>query len=365
MYFEQHYQPQHYQPRADLERHPVCRFLVQSLCSSKGRAKNDFYIDLVWSVDGILTLVKSVFGILKKHQKLEESYRTLHWRLHFQGDVFTLADPETHHFQLLRYALQDGQIGWFEGSNASFRFTVLHSHLEEICPSRIGKYPKIDVVGMLRTRPALATTFQTFTASMKDDWLSDGLKIQAQEFQKKFRKFMGGANVWNQNATGDFFRDRPKPPKWIEKEEEVIACLIQSSIKFQEAWQNILRYAFVNRSEVGVAQQWYKLRKRSNGRPLESPLDPSCTESMLIVQAKALCSEILQDHLRTGVPELGEHPRKRKVEEVSESHDSSGSTGCRASDLHKRRRVSYSPTSTIEETLFEIGKDEEKIIKIE
>jgi hypothetical protein len=344
----------YYEPRTDLERHPVCRFQIQSLCSSKGRAKDDFYIDLVWSVDGLLTLVKSVYGILKKFQKLDESYRTLHWRLHFQGDVFTLADPETHHFHLLRYALQDGQSGWFEGSNSSFRFTVLHTHLAEICPSRIGNYPKIEVVERLRTQPANnSITTRTFTDLMKDDWLSEEQKVQAQDFNKRFREFMSGANVWNQNATGDVFRDRPKPPKWSEKEEEVILCLIQSGFKFQESWQNILRHAFVNRSEVGVAQQWYKLRRRGKERSSESL--NSLTACMLIVRSKALCIEILGNHLKTGVPELGEHPQKRKIEEVSESHDS-GSTEFAYSQ--KRRRISFSP-STMEETIAEIVDSKE------
>jgi hypothetical protein len=344
---------EYYEPRIELERHPVCRFLIQSLCSSKGRAKNDFYIDLVSSVDGLLTLVKSVYGIVKKFQKLEESYRTLHWRLHFQGDVFTLADPETHHFNMLRYALQDGQSGWFEGSNASFRFTVLHTHLSEICPSRIGNYPKIEVVKRFRTLPANTSIPSTFTDLIKDDWLTDEQKTQGQDFNKRFREFSSGANVWNQNATGDFFRDRPKPPKWTEQEEEVIACLIQSDFKFQESWQNILRHAFVNRSEVGAAQQWYKLRKRSKETALES-LDSS-TACMLIIRSKALCSDILENHLKTGVPELGEHPQKRKAEEVSESQDS-GSTGF--TSLRKRSRVSFSP-STIEETIVDIVKSEE------
>ena len=331
----------YYQPPTEVIWHPVCRFSIQNLCSRKGRAKNDFQVDLVLTVDGLLTLVKSAYRILRRHQKLEENFRNLHWRIHFQGEVFTLADSEVHHFNLLRYPLHDGQSGWFEGSNASFRFTVTQAMVDEICPSKIVNYPKMDVVEAVRPRTTAVAVAKSFTPSMKEDWLSADSKAQAQDFNHKFREYMSGANVWSQNATGEFFRDRPKPPKWSTKEEDVLLSLIRAGCKFQESWQSILRHAFINRSEVGVAQQWYKIRKRaSNDASLD--LSDRSSDSKLIVEAKTLCSEILEDHLRAGVPELGDHPLKRKLSgEITSESQESISLG-NTSSMLKKRRVSIS-----------------------
>ncbi len=329
-------------PSSEPSGHPVCRFLVQSLCSSRGRAKNDFYVDLVLSVDGLLTLVKSVYGILKRHRKLEESYRNLHWRLHFHGDVFTLADPEIHNFCLLKYGLRNGQSGWFEGSTSSFRFSIFDMHAGEISHSLVSSYPKIELAATPRAGKCLLMV-TSYTSLMKDDWLSDERKEYARHFKKRFRGFMSGANVWSQNATGEIFRDRPKPPKWTEREEQVLICLIHAGSKFQESWQNVLQHAFVNRSEVGTAQQWYKIRKRLKNNTTSRESTGESNEREMIIEAKAICTMILEDHLKAGVPELGEHPHKRKVDVVSESQESSS-----LSSLSKRRKVSFSPSSTLE-----------------
>ena len=330
-----------------LVRHSVGRFLVQGLRSHNGRAKNDFYMDLVMSVDGLLTLVKSVYGILKRHRKLDESYRNLGWRLHFHGGVYTLADPEIHSFHLLQYAIREGQSGWFEGSNATFRFSVVAIHRGEIGEEQIANFPKIEVVAPISScSEAPASIMKKYTALMKDDWLSDDRKADALHYSTQFRDFMSGANVWSQDASGDYFRDRPKPPKWTDKEERVLFCLIQSGFKFQESWQKILQHAFVTRSEVGTAQQWYKIRKRDSKSCVSSKelTDPS-RQNRMIVEAKSICTEILEEHLRCGVPELGEHPLKRKATELAERQESSSPT---LSLSAKRRKLNFSPVSACE-----------------
>jgi len=332
-----------YETRNALVKYPVCRFVVQSLNTLRGRAKSDFHIDLVLSVDGLLTLVKSVYGILKKHQQFAESYRTFNWRLHFHGDVFTLADPDIHHFHLLRYPIYNGQSGWFEGSNVSFRFSVTDVHAAEIFPSQIGSYPRIKVVAQHQTLPPSAQGM--FTDLMEDDWLSDESKIQAREFSNSFREYLGGANVWRQDTFGEFYRDRPHPAKWSKSEEDVLILLIQSGYKFQESWLNVLHYAFLNRSEVGTARQWYKIRRRENMAGSLESNDKEKRDGNCVVKAKALCSKILESHLRAGVPELGEDPRKRKL--VTESSESTASSNTALGCMLKRRKVSFSP-STIE-----------------
>jgi hypothetical protein len=342
MYEECSHQTNH----ESLVRHSVSRFLVQGLRSNNGRAKNDFYIDLVMSVDGLLTLVKSVYGILKRHRKLDESYRNLGWRLHFHGGVYTLADPEIHSFHLLKYAIRKGQSGWFEGSNATFRFSVVAIHPGEIGEGQIANFPKIEVAPVCPRTPSPTLIMKKFTSLMKDDWLSDDRKADALRYSKRFRDFMSGANVWSQDASGDYFRDRPKPPKWTEKEERALLCLIQSGFKFQESWQKILQHAFVTRSEVGTAQQWYKIRKREcKFTNCSNELTDPTRQNYMIVEAKSICTEILEEHLSCGVPELGEHPLKRKEAVLAERQESSSPT---SSLLAKRRKVSFSPVSACE-----------------
>jgi hypothetical protein len=273
------------------------------------------------SVDGLLTLIKSAYGVLNKHNKTYDTYRSLSWRLHFHGDVHTLADPGIHHFHLLQHQLRNGQTGWFEGSNASFRFSVVEVHAGEISPNKLSHYPKI----------AVARTPRSFSPVLKDDWLSSELKVRATEFRHEFKEYMGGANIWGRDASGDYFRHQPNPPKWTPKEEGILSVLVLSGYKFQESWLGILQYAFVKRSEVGTAQQWYKVRKKQ----VSDSSDREHSKEDMIVQAKHSCLDLLQGYLKAGVPQLPDHPLKRKNEVLAESFGSNILLG------PKRRRVSF------------------------
>lgn len=289
-------------------KHPVCRFFVQGLSSSKGRAKSDVYVDLVLNVDGLLSLIRAVYDLMNQYFKTEESYRATNWRLHFHGDVFTIADPDIHHFHLLQYPIRNGQTGWFEGCNINFRFSILSVFAGETCSSKLDSYPRV-YIGKSRG---------TLSADIKEDWLSDEMKNNAKDFHRRYRDYMAGANVWNQDASGAYFRDRPKPPKWTPTEEKILSLLVQSGHKFQESWQNILQFCFLNRSEVGTSQQWYKVRKRELS-DLSSESDQSRED--LVVHAKQLCRDLMEKHFKLGVPELGEHPLKRKNPILSETCD--------------------------------------------
>ena len=46
------------------------------------------------------------------------------------------------------------------------------------------------------------------------EYASDEMKNNAKDFHRRYRDYMAGSNVWNQDASGAYFRDRPKPPKW-------------------------------------------------------------------------------------------------------------------------------------------------------
>ena len=190
----------------------------------------------------------------------------------------------------------------------NFRFSVASVYSGEICASKLAYYPKIYVV----------KSQSIYTSEMKDDWLSDELKEEAKDFHRRYREYMNGANVWNQDASGEYFRDRPKFPKWTSKEDEILARLVHSGFKFQESWQCILRFCLLNRSEVGTAQQWYKVRKR---QLLDTLSDSDQSREDMIVQAKEASIDLLEKHLKAGVPELGDHPLKRKNSILTESQE--------------------------------------------
>lgn len=339
----------HPPPRYEVHRHPIIRFTVHGLCSSSGRARSDFQVELVTTVDGLVTLVKSVYGVLNKHHKLNESYRNLHWRLHFQGDVFTLAEPEIHHFHLLPQPIRDGQMGWFEGSNASFRFSVDTVYAGDICPSKLIEFPKISLLPSPPSSPkSTLSSDLRVEPKLKEGWLSEDMKSKSKDFRQRFKIFMSGANVWTKDVNGDYFRDRPKPPKWEANETAILSLLISSGCKFQESWLKILQYCFVTRSEVGTSQQWYKVRKRQKVAldASSSASEPSNKEDMMN-EVERLCLAHLHQLLEVDVPELGEHPLKRKLPAVlsekvygngsidnSQYHEDHSET-----NLIKRRRI--------------------------
>jgi hypothetical protein len=321
MFKDYHHHP-HLQ-RHNAFKHPICRFLIQGLSSSNGRSKSDFHVDLVLSVDGLLTLVKSVYGVLNTQFRSHETHRGFHWRLHFQGEVYRFSDPDIHHFDLLRQPLRSGQTGWFEGSTASFRFSIVNTHMGEICSTRLVQYPKISVVVPPRE----------LTPEMKADWLSDEMKLRAKDFNFRCKKYnMNGANIWNQDAAGDYFRDTPKPTKWTKFEEDILSLVVRSGHKFQESWNNILQYCLLSRSEVETSQQWYKQRKRLSLDVSDSDDD---SKGGFILEAKRLGSILQQAHLKAGVPEHREHPLRKRNHVLGEASKSNSFPPA------KRRRVSF------------------------
>jgi hypothetical protein len=269
--------------REDNGNHQVCRFIVQGLASRRGRARSDFHVDLLTSVDGLLTLVMAVYGVLNKNGVEKESYRCVKWRLNFGGVSFGLCDAEIHHFDLLRNSLQDGQTGWFKGASVSFRFSVASACREEISSTMLSSYPKIQVI----------RRGTSFSSSMNHDWLSADKRARALQFRQDFREHLDGANVV-----------LPKAPKWTSAEDDILYRLIKSGNTFQECWKSILQYGFVNRSEVGTSQEWYKIRKNRIAPQMDQ--DPSKPE--FIVKAKMRCAELLEKHLQSGIPILEKHP---------------------------------------------------------
>jgi hypothetical protein len=236
----------------------------------------------------------AVYGVLNKNSIEKESYRCVKWRINFGGVSFGICDTEIHHFKLLQNPLRDGQTGWFRGASVSFRFSVESACTKEISSGMLSSYPKIQVIRR-------GTSLSSF---MSNDWLLADKRARALQFRQDFREYLDGANVWNKDRSGGYFRDRPKASKWTSEEDDILYPLIKSGNTFQECWKSILQYGFVNRSEVGTSQEWYKIRK--NRTSLQIDHDPSKPE--LIVKAKRRCAELLEKHLQAGIPVLGKHP---------------------------------------------------------
>ena len=284
--------------------HQVCRFIVQGLASRRGRARSDFHVDLLTSVDGLLTLVMAVYGVLNKNSIEKESYRCVKWRLNFGGVSFGLCDANIHQFKLLRDPLRDGQTGWFKGASVSFRFSVESACTKEIPSSMLSTYPKIKVIRQ----------GTSFSSSMSQNWLSADKRARALQFRQDFREYLDGADVWNKDCSGGSSRDRPKAPKWTSEEDDILYPLTKSGNTFQECWKSILQYGFVNRSEDGTSKEWYKIR---NNR-ISPQMDQYSFKPEFIIKAKRRCAELLEKHLQAGIPVLRKHPLSESNEDVLE-----------------------------------------------
>lgn len=248
----------------------------------------DFFVDVVLSVDGLLTLIKSVYGILRKYQGLEESYRNPHWRLHFQGNVLTLMDPEIHSFAFLQYALQNGQAGWFEGSNSSFRFKVFNTHIDEICPSLIGKYPRVEVA--IKTREQRESCL---TPELCDDWISPKMKANACYLRSSYAyDEANGENFCESHESDSQICDSNSFSKWTSSEKHILSLLLQTGNSFEDCWTSILQYTFIAKSKKDTAEQWQQLRSLLPGEVSENEED-IVLKGHIVIQVKSLCREII------------------------------------------------------------------------
>ena len=213
----------------------------------------------------------------------------------------------------------NGQKGWFQGKFVSFRFHVASANLTMIPSFKVPSFPRIRIAPAEGKELNSQSSNQiVFSPLMQDDWLSTEKKAESLKFRQDFREYMDGANIWNKDWLGNYFRDRPKPPKWTEEEDKILSLLIRAGYKLQDSWRCILQYGFVNRSLVGTSQQWYKIRRSKLSQP-----DPSTESSLakpeLVMEAKRRCHQLMENHLRTGVPTLGKHP----LEEVEQNDTNS------------------------------------------
>jgi hypothetical protein len=297
---------------------PVCRFLVQSVSCTKGRSKRDFYVDLVLAVDGLLTLIKSVYGILKKSQRMDETYRSLHWRLHFQGEVFTLADPEVHHFRFTNVC--KGQTGWFEGSKVSFRFTVLDTHSSEICSNRVGSYPRIEV--------APHHIIGESTSVVDQFWISDEEKMKSLESCDDSQDSM--------NDTGPTVLCKAHR---CTAEDLVTTDLTHPHVSFKDSCKVILQYAAINGTKPVTAIPWEKHSSEEQFLNMMR-LDPLKARGTLAQEErKAFAHGLLEGHSYEGY-----RRRMRPVEEGNnyQMHTEIGPLGL----MPKRRRLVSFTTMT-------------------
>jgi hypothetical protein len=309
-------------PRTEYVQHPVCRFLVQSLCCSKGRAKSDFFVDLVLSVDGLLILVKSVYGVLKNCQRLDESYRTLQWRLHFQGNVFTLADPEVHHFRFT--TLHDGQTGWFEGSTVSFRFTVFETHVSDICASQVGTYPRIEVAPHQTGESPITSTGDHFNP-LKDDLISEEPKTRSLE-SRKTKKNIGEESSYETH-------------RWTTREDCVVTNLTESGFTLEESCQENHQFVFIKKTKSVAAKQRNKLSRVEQVSPKKRIDQPKPQGAILLQDAKVGSDDVIEGYFGKGVPQFQTSCRKRPVEQSRNcKYTVSGGIGI-PYPLPKRRRV--------------------------
>jgi hypothetical protein len=293
----------------------ITRFLVKQLKGGAGYAKTDFYVDLVESEHGLLTLVKAVFDILQKNNLTGDAYYSHLWSITLHGVCYEhgwrncrqmkvknhVDDQDIQVLAQLDNALQKGQKGSFRGESAKFDVVIDNCDLlkkKKLSVEEIANYPKTTAIP---SAPGL-------DATMSDAFVSEEVKEGAQKLRIGWKNHLEGDNEWRRDRESREFEwviGKPLPRVWDFDEMQILGLLLNSNQKFKKSWTNLLQFAFCDRAETATSQQWYKLRKESYrmeyiGRGL-------CKDEQVIL-AKRLCLARLEKMLEAGVPTLGPHP---------------------------------------------------------
>jgi hypothetical protein len=304
----------------------VCRFRISQLRvpGSSAYAKNDYFVDLVKSQHGLLDLVTSVFVILQQREKLTSDQFYSHlWYMKFNnikyaygwrttngtssgGDVTVsnhLDEQEPRLLNALPFLLEKGQKGSFHGESANFDMVVEDAALETLLDAAqaASSYPKITAIP------------NTMSSKLESDFIpsDDQTKQECHSLAQKWLAYYQGNNEWRRDRdTCEWVLRQPIRPAWGAEECQIMGLLLNSGCKFKKSWTNVLRYAFLDRSEGATSGEWYKLQKESYRRDHIGRSLPSKEERILLAKrlAKARMLKLLQAGVPDGPPP---HPHER------------------------------------------------------
>ena len=317
----------------------VCRFLITDISAARGYTKTDYRIDLLQSKHGLYDIATTVFEEILDKEKLTDDRIYSHlWSMTFNKKTYnngwrrqTFPDSnewnrpaeanevdvgERRLFSGFDAVLEIGQKGQFSGESASFDY-VLESltDVSSAVPASKNKGKEAT------SYPLVSKVPNSISSKVEDDWLTPAQKSQCTALQETWKRFYKGNNSWKQvKRPGHraFTRAKPTAPQW-GPELKIMGLLINADCKFKKCWNNILQYAFVDRTEAGCSMRWYQLKKEDYrlqyyGRGMSS--------TARISLAKRLAKTMMKDQLERKKPKRERHPyadaREERLREIFE-----------------------------------------------
>eukprot|EP00814_Leptocylindrus_danicus_P016660 CAMPEP_0116034296 /NCGR_PEP_ID=MMETSP0321-20121206/19521_1 /TAXON_ID=163516 /ORGANISM="Leptocylindrus danicus var. danicus, Strain B650" /LENGTH=359 /DNA_ID=CAMNT_0003510577 /DNA_START=17 /DNA_END=1096 /DNA_ORIENTATION=- len=309
----------------------ICRFLIKDINSDEaGHLLSSLYIDLIRSQHGLYDLVSTVFDVLNDKGLSSDSVYSHLWSLKLAGFTYqygwrfcggkttqnsvkpnTLDEAEPRIISTLAIPLADGQKGRFIGSNIQFSIVVKSAALEEIDPTTTAQN---EMERMRSLYPRVTEVPNEISADIfQQDWITAAEMGLCENLRSHFEIFTRGKNSWKPIGR-DLIGYEPcktKHPEWnLGRENEIIGLLMNAGYKFKKSWNNILKFAFINRSEGATSYHWHRLRNEDYfeiehyGRNLSN--------ERKIITAKVLAQKRMRSFLGSDLPKRDPHPSDKR-----------------------------------------------------
>lgn len=138
-----------------------------------------------------------------------------------------------------------------------------------------------------------------YTANNGLEHISQEAIEKVAKFRKQYKEYFNDLNSWQllKDPKCIYIPSRPAYPAWSKAEIRIIGLFKNSGMKFANAWNSGLQYAFVLRSKASTSSKWYSVQSweiLNCGSEL--------TKSKKIILAKQLSLKLMQSTLEFGLP---------------------------------------------------------------
>ena len=264
----------------------ICRFLIQNLKgegldpedNTSGFAKCDYYIDLIKERHGLYDLISEIHDILHRENLSDRSINSSYWSVKFAGTTYhngvrrydhlageydrppngtDIDDGELRILASLTKPVAKGDAGRFMGKAAvGFSFLVEDAAFDAIDASdeNLKLYRKVTQV------KAKHSSFAEL------DWISTGEITRCADLRASWKTLLQVDKYWRpdfSNGSSSFLKVAPGffgRFDYDVDELQLMGLLMNAEVKFKKAWNAVLKYALLNRTEGAVSTKWYQLR---------------------------------------------------------------------------------------------------------
>ena len=259
----------------------ICRFRIKHLKGEgldpddnmSGYAKCDYYIDLTNERHGLYDLMSEAHNILHRENLAGRSMNSSYWSVKFAGTTYhngvrrfdhltdkynrppkdtDIDDGEVRILSSLANPISKGQKGRFLGKAAvDFSFLMEDAALDVIGASgeKLSLFPKVTRIQVKHSGFA------------EQDWISNSVMERCANLRSAWKTLLQVDKYWRPDfSNGSFLKVSFGSFDYDVAELQVIGLLINSGIKFKKAWNTVLKFALLNRTEGAVSTKWYQLR---------------------------------------------------------------------------------------------------------